>query len=423
MPPAIAIRGLGKRYRLGTTFRRMTLRERLLHRGRGRPGVVHPDDGRELWALRDVSLDIAPGDVVALIGRNGAGKSTLLRILSEITEPTTGEVRLTGRVASMLEVGTGFHPDLTGRENVYLNGAILGMTRREIRARFDEIVAFAGVAPFIDTPVKRFSSGMVVRLAFAVAAHLEAEIMLVDEVLAVGDAEFQRKCIGKIGDVAGSGRTIIFVSHNMAAVASLCRRAVLFERGRVLEEGRVGDMIARYATLQGVDVDRGAAVGEFDLEHRRNPCLGGAPLITRLRLQDARGTGVAGVPMGGALRIALDLRGLGAHPGAHVGVVIRSDIDQTLCTLNSAMAGRREASAPAAREEAVLDIPRLPLTPGRYTVEVHAAQQGARYIDRVERAGIFEVYDADVYGSGAAVGAAHGLIFLDGEWRRRPLDD
>src|SRR6266702_4143672 len=191
----------------------------------------------EFWALKDVSFDINEGDRVGIIGRNGAGKSTLLKIISRITEPTTGRVSIAGRVASLLEVGTGFHPELTGRENIYLNGAILGMARGEIKRKFDEIVAFAEVERFLDTPVKRYSSGMYVRLAFAVAAHLEPQIMLVDEVLAVGDAEFQAKCMGKMGEVARGGRTVILVSHNMAAIQQVCQRVIVLRRGEVFRDG------------------------------------------------------------------------------------------------------------------------------------------------------------------------------------------
>jgi lipopolysaccharide transport system ATP-binding protein len=200
----------------------------------------------EFWALRDVSFDVQPGEVVGIIGRNGAGKSTLLKILSRITEPTNGEIRVRGRIASLLEVGTGFHPELSGRENIFLNGAILGMTKAEIRAKFDEIVDFAGVEQFIDTPVKRYSSGMYVRLAFAVAAHLEPEILIVDEVLAVGDAEFQKKCLGKMKDVAGHGRTILFVSHNMGAMITLCTSAIWLNNGSINYLGDTRDVVDQY---------------------------------------------------------------------------------------------------------------------------------------------------------------------------------
>ncbi|MEN6627894.1 MAG: polysaccharide ABC transporter ATP-binding protein [Candidatus Sumerlaeia bacterium] len=247
--PAISIHDLGKLYKLGGTLRHDTLRDKiadgvnaLLRRGT----AGEKKDERDFWALRHVSFEVEEGTAVALIGRNGAGKSTLLKLLSQITEPTEGEVRLRGRVASLLEVGTGFHPELSGRENIMLNGAILGMTRREIKSKFDEIVAFAEVERFLDTPVKRYSSGMYVRLAFAVAAHLEPEILLIDEVLAVGDAAFQKKCLGKMNSVARDGRTVIFVSHNMVAVRNLCQRAVMLEGGGLAVDGEVNDVVSRY---------------------------------------------------------------------------------------------------------------------------------------------------------------------------------
>jgi homopolymeric O-antigen transport system ATP-binding protein len=226
--------------------------------------VVQGDEVEEFWALKDVSLEIKQGELVGIIGRNGAGKTTLLKVLSRITEPTKGRVLLRGRVASLLEVGTGFHPELTGRENIFLNGAILGMTQREIRKKFDEIVTFAGVERFLDTPVKRYSSGMYVRLAFAVAAHLEPEILIVDEVLAVGDVEFQKKCLGKMGEVARGGRTVVFVSHNMAAMKSLTKRGILLDAGRVVFSGTTEQVIQHYLQLisRAVVPDRPRAWGK-----------------------------------------------------------------------------------------------------------------------------------------------------------------
>ena len=246
--PIIAVRGISKSYQLGS-IGSTTLRDSLARgwdrlRGRGpRPDILH--------ALRDISFDVERGDVLGIVGRNGAGKSTLLKILSRITEPTAGEITLRGRVASLLEVGTGFHPELTGRENVYLNGAILGMKKREITRKFDEIVDFAGVERFIDTPTKRYSSGMSVRLAFAVAAHLEPEILIVDEVLAVGDAAFQRKCLDKMKSVTERGRTVLFVSHNTAAVSNLCDRALLIEDGQLTLASSTGEVIRRYLNSGG----------------------------------------------------------------------------------------------------------------------------------------------------------------------------
>jgi lipopolysaccharide transport system ATP-binding protein len=260
----ITVRNISKRYVIGyhsgrserhTTFREMIAREidsaarRTLALVRGEP-IVHGDRVEEFWALRNINLEIQPGEIVGIIGHNGAGKSTLLKILSRITKPTEGQIVLRGRVASLLEIGTGFHPELTGRENIFLNGAMLGMTQREVNAKFDEIVAFAEVGQFLDTPVKRFSSGMFVRLAFAIAAHLEPEILIVDEVLAVGDAEFQRKCLAKMDEAARrQGRTILIVSHNMGAIASLCASTIWLHRGLVRRHGPTREVISDYLAL------------------------------------------------------------------------------------------------------------------------------------------------------------------------------
>lgn len=237
---AIRVSGVSKRYEIGKA-KDGSLRGTLSSLFKS--GANQKD---EFWALKDVSFEVKKGEVIGIIGKNGAGKSTLLKILSQITKPTEGRIEINGRVASLLEVGTGFHPELTGRENVYLNGTILGMTRKEVESKFDEIVAFSGVEKFIDTPVKHYSSGMYVRLAFAVAAHLEPEILIIDEVLAVGDAEFQKKCLGKMKDVAGEGRTVLFVSHNMGAVKNLCHRAILLKNGQLNFMGGVEDVIKNY---------------------------------------------------------------------------------------------------------------------------------------------------------------------------------
>jgi len=281
MKPIIKVIGLNKRFRIGQRKYYRTLRETVWdtfaaplraartmgHKRRDESSTATASQSaREIWALRDLDLEVMPGEVLGIVGRNGAGKSTLLKILSRITEPTTGRIELYGRVGSLLEVGTGFHPELTGRENIYLNGAILGMRRAEIDRKFDEIVAFAETEKFLDTPVKHYSSGMYVRLAFAVAAHLEPEILLVDEVLAVGDIAFQRKCLGKIGDVARSGRTVIFVSHNMASIESLCSSCILLAGGLLIAKEEPREIIVRYMTSElaahtGVCSLRTTAVG------------------------------------------------------------------------------------------------------------------------------------------------------------------
>ena len=286
--PIVSARGLGKQYRLGSALRHDTLRDHISHavqRLMGGGKASRKSDGDDfIWALQDVSFDVAEGEVVGIIGRNGAGKSTLLKILSQITEPSAGEVRVRGRVASLLEVGTGFHPELSGRENIFLNGAILGMTRLEIRKKFDEIVAFAEVEKFLDTPVKRYSSGMYVRLAFAVAAHLEPEVLVVDEVLAVGDAAFQSKCLAKMNDIAKGGRTILFVSHNMQAVQSLCESVILIEKGRLKMKDDVRKVVGAY--LADGDQSASAAVWSGADAPGDDVCK-----LRALRVTDATGAG------------------------------------------------------------------------------------------------------------------------------------
>ena len=290
MPDAvIAVENLSKRYLIGHTTElewNSTLREAVVHKVRGfarKAGsvvrgqhLVHGDEIEEFWALKDVSFEVKQGEVLGIIGRNGAGKSTLLKILSRITEPTEGRALLRGRVSSLLEVGTGFHPELTGRENIFLNGAILGMAQWEIRKKFDEIVAFAEVEKFLDTPVKRFSSGMYVRLAFAVAAHLEPEILIVDEVLAVGDSEFQKKCLGKMRDVARESRTVLFVSHNMGAVRTLTQRCILLERGSIVQSGNTEDVVTSYFR-QSIEAKRAVTKSNSLQFFRRSPVKHGAP--------------------------------------------------------------------------------------------------------------------------------------------------
>jgi homopolymeric O-antigen transport system ATP-binding protein len=273
MATAITVEGLSKRYRIGELQASYgTLRESIARSAKRLGGGFHHHRHEEIWAVRDVSFEVPEGQVLGVIGKNGAGKSTLLKLLTRITTPTTGRAEIRGRVGSLLEVGTGFHPELTGRENVFLNGSVLGMKRRDILRKFPEIVEFSGVQKFIDTPVKRYSSGMYVRLAFAVAAHLEPEILLVDEVLAVGDAEFQRRCLGRMQDFGASGRTVLFVSHNMQAVARLCERTILMDEGEIVRDGASEDVVAHY--LQA---------GHGSTSYREWPNVESAPGATGLR--------------------------------------------------------------------------------------------------------------------------------------------
>jgi lipopolysaccharide transport system ATP-binding protein len=342
----------------------------------GRP-VVQGDDVEEFWALRDVSFEVNRGDVVGVIGRNGAGKSTLLKVLSRITEPTRGRIEITGRVASLLEVGTGFHPELTGRENIYLNGAILGMGRNEIRAKFDDIVGFAEVERFLDTPVKRYSSGMYMRLAFAVAAHLEPEILVVDEVLAVGDSEFQKKCLGKMRDVAGLGRTVLFVSHNMAAVRALCPRALLLDAGRLVAAGPSDDVIARY-------VAQHASQSDFSREPQRH----GKTHIVRASVAEIEMNKTAG-------RRHLRVR-LAAHASVAANVEIFAWIsDNYRAPVGYAPIGSLNAQTPAEVAAGInefdltIDITSLAL--GEYSISLGVQKPFAEIYDRLDDCLTFEL--------------------------------
>jgi len=326
--PVISVHGLGKRYTLGSA-RHDTLRDQLVDAASSllRSNARQAEE-TSFWALKDVSFDVQPGEVIGVIGRNGAGKSTLLKVLSQITEPTEGEIRIRGRLASLLEVGTGFHPELTGRENIFLNGVILGMTQAEIRKKFDEIVAFSEVEKFLDTPVKRYSSGMYVRLAFAVAAHLEPEILVVDEVLAVGDAQFQNKCLGKMQDVAQKqGRTVLFVSHNMSAVQVLCGRCLHLKQGRVIGYGDVpgqinaylGEIKSRALGTGGEAIPLGRVLELRELDFTPNPVTSGQPLDFAIELSAKEDTSLSQLAVlvysiYGTRAAILDLRGREAAP-------------------------------------------------------------------------------------------------------------
>jgi lipopolysaccharide transport system ATP-binding protein len=306
----IAAAGVSKRYRLGERESYRALRDVLAGAFAASWRRREREAATELWALDDVSFTLGRGEVLGLIGANGAGKSTLLKVLSRITEPTRGRIVLQGRVGSLLEVGTGFHPELTGRENIMLNGTILGMRRAEIIRRFDEIIEFAGVEKFLDTPVKRYSSGMQVRLAFAVAAHLEPEILLVDEVLAVGDAEFQQKCLGKMRDVTREGRTVVFVSHNLAAVRSLCPRALVLEKGRLVFDGSTEDAVHRYLGHAGDDADASVAGEALDRHLVKARVYSDEPFFECLRIAvlDEDGIPSARFRSDESITIAVDYR-------------------------------------------------------------------------------------------------------------------
>lgn len=378
----VTVENLSKRYLLAHQARDsyLTLRDVLANRVRSLTGRIlgsQRTNGEqaateEFWALQDVAFEIREGQRVGIIGRNGAGKSTLLKILSRVVEPTTGKVRIDGRVASLLEVGTGFHPELTGRENIYLNGAILGMTKVEIRKKFDEIVAFSEMEKFLDTPVKRYSSGMAVRLAFAVAAHLEPEILIVDEVLAVGDASFQKKCLGKMKDVAGQGRTVLFVSHNMAAIENLCETGILLNRGRIAFMGDVQAVITRYAAENS-----SASGGNVDLSDRRERRYGPKEYarFTGLRLSDANGQPIEFIQMGQSIKFSLDVDVFQPRDDFEVAVRITNFYGVPIHELVSNWEGFQEI--PTAGPNTIeATIPAIHLFPGDYLADIWIKRQG-----------------------------------------------
>ncbi len=366
--PVIEVNQLSKCYRLGgigfTSMRSEVERWWAQLRGRGTRDAEH-----EFWALRDVSFTVEPGEVVGIIGRNGAGKSTLLKILSEITEPSSGEVRLRGHVASLLEVGTGFHPELSGRENIYLNGATLGMKRAEIRRKFDEIVAFSEVEKFLETPVKRYSSGMYVRLAFAIAAHLEPEILIVDEVLAVGDHSFQQKCLGKMQDVSrDEGRTVLFVSHNMAAVSRLCHHAIHLDGGRVASMGPAAEVVERYLA-------QSAAVRSQWVRPVDRP-VGGKVAFTSASVLDPRGDPANVLPFTSSISLAVECREVATTTAWVLRLSVYDRQGHELISTHDAEATGGRTPRPGETLRAVCRIPGGLLRPGAYSVGVAAHELG-----------------------------------------------
>lgn len=416
--PVITVQNVSKLYQLGERrLRYKTLRDSIAESVmRGfRPAHVEKEK-QVLWALRDVSFNIHQGEVVGLIGRNGAGKSTMLKILSEITYPTEGRVDIHGRVGSLLEVGTGFHPELTGRENIFLNGAILGMTRVEIRRKFDEIVAFAEVEDFIDTPVKRYSSGMHVRLAFAVAAHLEPEILLVDEVLAVGDAQFQKKCLGKMSDVAhGHGRTIIFVSHNMAAVESLCSRCLLIDAGCLAADGPTETVIAGYQSISS-DMKSGWTDLGAHPGRRRNA----TPIMKRVSLLDGEGQFTSAVRMGAPLSVQVSFDTGGKPLRPFFGVAVKSLIGAPVFSIDNRIIPGFVFEA-ASQGTISCCFPHLPLMPGTYVLDLYLGDEHLS-IDAVFDAVAFDVTPSDVFSSGKLPHAHTGSVFCPATWVMHPAD-
>ena len=435
---AIEVENLSKCYRIGAkeesnkTFREVAVDaflapvrnlRRLMKLTRFEANSLNGTDGSSaaessdiIWALKDVSFEVREGEVLGIIGRNGAGKSTLLKILSRITEPTTGEIKLYGRVSSLLEVGTGFHPELSGRENIYLNAAILGMRKTDIERRFEEIVAFAEIENFIDTPVKRYSSGMYVRLAFSVAAHLEPEVLLVDEVLAVGDAQFQKKCIGKMSDIANVGRTVFFVSHNLASISSLCNRCIYMDGGRIRGQGSPDEIIRKYLT----DCEQrtmGVALAE-----RKDRKGSGLIRLTSIEFFDKKSKKPTEVVLSGQdVYIEITYK---AEPSflnrqlknVSVGLAFLNSSGQFVTVLNSQMANKEFGILPS-EGSIYCHIPRFPLMVGNFNITA-TVYVGGGLADQVSNAYDLTVLEGDFFGSGFPNTAGRQGVYIDHAWIR-----
>jgi lipopolysaccharide transport system ATP-binding protein len=410
---AIRVEGLSKSYRLGGKQEPYkTLRESLIGaakaplrmlRGRraGKPET--------LWALRDVSFEVRTGEVVGIIGRNGAGKSTLLKILARITDPSEGRAEIHGRIGSMLEVGTGFHPELSGRENIFLNGVILGMRRAEIARKFDEIVAFAEIEKFVDTPVKHYSSGMYVRLAFAVGAHLDPEILLVDEVLAVGDASFQKRCLGKMSEVAGQGRTVFFVTHDMAAIAALCTRAMVFEQGRLVHSDTAQAAIAEY-------LRRVSNTASIPLAERRDRQGNGLLRFTGLAIRNAHGEASDTISAGEDVTIELtyDVAAAGVRQVVFQ-LAFFDSLGRTLFVCFTRTVNQSFDAVPSG-SRILCRIPRLPLAPGAYGISVWCKEGSHNLADRIDAAARFTVTSGDFFGTGKVPPQDGGPFMVRHDW-------
>jgi len=424
MSVVISIENLGKSYMIGhqgEERRYVAMRDvisdgmrkwwsRLRH-----PEYYTHENLEEFWALSNLNLEVREGERLGVIGRNGAGKTTLLKLLSRITEPTTGQINIRGRVASLLEVGTGFHPELTGRENIYLNGAILGMSRQEVRRKFDEIVDFSGVEQFLDTPVKRYSSGMHVRLGFSVAAHLEPEILVVDEVLAVGDASFQKKCIGKMNSVAKEGRTVLFVSHQMQAVSNLCNRAILLDRAKVVKEGGTDEVINSYLNEKAT----GKVVALKDRKDRQG---NGKLRLVDTWVEDEKNNRLANVIMGKTVKICVryEIPDGKAVNGLNVAFAVNSLQNIQISDLSNVTTGDDFFAPIPSNGIITCVIKKLPLNIGTYTYNIMIRENNNDILDYIVEAGKFDVTEGDFFGTGK-ITASDRLIMMEHNWKISPI--
>jgi homopolymeric O-antigen transport system ATP-binding protein len=421
MPPIIEIRELSKEYQIGSSITKTNNVREVLSQGirnaldlvrlKGAKNGGRPSSN-SIWALKGINLDIERSDVLGIVGRNGAGKTTMLKVLSRITDPTEGTVTVRGRLASLLEVGTGFHPELTGRENIYLNGAILGMRKAEIVSKFDEIVSFAEIGDFLDTPVKRYSSGMYVRLAFAVAAHLDPEILVIDEVLAVGDTAFQKRCLGKMSEVSRGGRTVLFVSHNLGAIESLCNKCIVLNKGEIVFNGGPDEAIEFY--MHSLTKQEGTSASHtFDLSApprsaKYTPCLKRLELYT-----DGDKPLSGGVPVGAQLkaRVSFELRN--PTPSFEVILAFFNLYGQRVFQAYSGFEPRDSAEFRVGSQTFVCDIPSFTLLPGEYNIQVELCIANG-WVDVVHDACRLTVLEADYYGTGKPL--QHGVFVLEQHW-------
>ena len=404
---AVQATGVAKRFRIGERSGGYDLLSERVAGALRRPGRRR-DPQREFWALEEVDFAVRRGESFGIVGHNGAGKSTLLKILSRVTPPTRGEIDLFGRVGALLEVGTGFHPELTGAENIYLNGAILGLRRQEVARRFDEIVEFAEVERFINTPVKRYSSGMFLRLAFAVAAHLEPEILIVDEVLSVGDLAFQEKCLGRMQNVTSEGRTVLFVSHNLAAVDQLCDRAMLLERGRKVAEGSTGEIIERYVKAL-------RTTASVDLADRTDRIGSGRLRFTSLSVTvDGRTVDTPATGQDVDLTLAYETSDGRPLRNVNVALTFITPLGELMLHLYTVTRGELLRELPAAGT-VTCRIPRLPLPAGQYLVNAWS-DIGGEILDWVQPAVELTVIEGDYYGAGQAPQQSHRTVLIDHDW-------
>jgi lipopolysaccharide transport system ATP-binding protein len=418
MTQSILVDKVSKCYRLGAS--QHTMLQDLMVGAFSRWFGRHPASAPELkWALNEVSLEIERGEVVGLIGRNGAGKSTLLKVLSRITHPTSGRVEVTGRVGSLLEVGTGFHEELTGRENIYLNGSILGMSKREINAAMEQIIEFADIGEFLDTPIKRYSSGMRMRLGFSVAAHLSTDVLLVDEVLAVGDVGFQKKCLGTMRELAHGGRTLVFVSHNMAAIENLCKRTVWIADGQIEQDGDTKDVIHAYLNSFGA-----AATHSLNLSATPERKGTGAVRFLSMEFFDADGSELRVVHSGDPLRVRFHYECQRDIPNLNFGLRIFSNLGILLSDVHTWSTGQALPLTPRGKGSIDLEIDFLNLMPGTYYLGIWASSFH-EWHDVLDNVAKLDVEPSDYYGTGRGIESRFGLIFLPFRWKYReaPLPD